>query len=386
MDWPFESWEVLPAVRRVYSAKGGHWRKTMMHVELKNLVKKFGDFVAVDQINVSIEKGEFVSLLGGSGCGKTTTLRMIAGFEKPTKGEVVVNGKVINATPAKSRNMGMVFQSYALFPTLTVYENIAFGLKVRKRSKSKINEGVHRLLKLAHMEELSDRYPAQLSGGQQQRVALLRALAIEPTVLLLDEPLSNLDAKLRVEMRNEIKKMQSNLNITTIYVTHDQEEALAISDRIAVMNHGAIHQVGTPVDIYTNPADSFVADFIGLSNFLTCVVVGENQVEFEGQIFNIEMMEKAKTGDKVLMSFRPEYINLYKSGQPDLKEFKGITIPAKLSFEIFLGVIIRMEAMTQGGKTIIIEMPFEKRRDIDCKIGDSVLLSIPSERINVYPI
>ena len=180
--------------------------------------------------------------------------------------------------------------------------------------------------------------------------------------------------------------MQSNLNITTIYVTHDQEEALAISDRIAVMNHGAIHQVGTPVDIYTNPADSFVADFIGLSNFLTCVVVGENQVEFEEQIFNIEMVEKNKIRDKVLMSFRPEYINLYKSGQPDLKEFKGITIPAKLSFEIFLGVIIRMEAMTQGGKTIIIEMPFEKRRDIDFKIGDSVLLSIPSERINVYPI
>jgi ABC-type Fe3+/spermidine/putrescine transport system ATPase subunit len=356
----------------------------MIHVELKNLVKKFGDFVAVDRINVSIHKGEFVSLLGGSGCGKTTTLRMIAGFERPTEGEILVDGKVINQTPAKSRNMGMVFQSYALFPTLTVYENIAFGLRVRKKSHKEMEERVHRLLTLAHMGDLSHRYPAHLSGGQQQRVALLRALAIEPTVLLLDEPLSNLDAKLRIEMRNEIKKMQSELNITTIYVTHDQEEALAVSDRIAVMDKGSIHQVGTPVDIYTEPANSFVADFIGLSNFLSCTVAGPNEIEFEGKVFGIKPIEKAGIGDKVTLSFRPEYVNLEKSSQPEFQGFQGFTIQATLSFEIFLGVMVRMEAVSAGGQMIIIEMPFEKRRNIECKTGDSVFLSVPLERVNVY--
>jgi ABC-type Fe3+/spermidine/putrescine transport system ATPase subunit len=355
----------------------------MIHVELRNLVKKFGDFVAVDRVSVSIRKGEFVSLLGGSGCGKTTTLRMIAGFEKPTDGEIFVDGKSINQTPAKSRNMGMVFQSYALFPTLTVYENIAFGLRVRKKSRSEMGERIHRLLKLAHMEDLAQRYPAQLSGGQQQRVALLRALAIEPTVLLLDEPLSNLDAKLRVEMRNEIKKMQSELNITMVYVTHDQEEALAVSDRIAVMNKGAIHQVGTPVEIYRKPADSFVADFIGLSNFLNCRVVGENEVEFEEKMFRIPVTKKDGR-DQVVLSFRPEHVNIYKPDSLPSEEFDAFVIPAHLSFEFFLGVLIRTEAVTPKGHIIIIEMPFEKRRNIDCKIGDAVLLSVPFEHLNVY--
>ncbi len=356
----------------------------MIHVELRNLVKKFGDVVAVDRINVSIEKGEFVSLLGGSGCGKTTTLRMIAGFEGPTEGDILVDGKKINKTPAKARNMGMVFQSYALFPTLTVYENIAFGLRVRKQSRSQVEERVHRLLRLAHMEDLTQRYPAQLSGGQQQRVALLRALAIEPTVLLLDEPLSNLDAKLRVEMRNEIKKMQSELNITTVYVTHDQEEALAVSDRIAVMNKGAIHQVGTPVEIYTKPADSFVADFIGLSNFLNCRVLGENEVEFEEKIFRIPAPEKWGARDQVVLSFRPEHVSVQKPLPPSSRGFDGITIPAQLSFEFFLGVMNRMEAVTPKGHIIIIEMPFEKRRMVDCKIGDSILLFVPFEQLHVY--
>jgi ABC-type Fe3+/spermidine/putrescine transport system ATPase subunit len=356
----------------------------MIHVELRNLVKKFGNVVAVDRINVSIEKGEFVSLLGGSGCGKTTTLRMIAGFEGPTEGDILVDGKNINRTPAKSRNMGMVFQSYALFPTLTVYENIAFGLKVRKQNRSQVEESVHRLLRLAHMEDLAQRYPAQLSGGQQQRVALLRALAIEPTVLLLDEPLSNLDAKLRVEMRNEIKKMQSELNITTVYVTHDQEEALAVSDRIAVMNKGAIHQVGTPVEIYTKPADSFVADFIGLSNFLNCRVLGEDEVEFEERVFRIPAAKKREIRDQVVLSFRPEHVSVQKSVPPPSGGLDGVTIPAQLSFEFFLGVMIRMEAVTPKGHIILIEMPFEKRKMTDCKIGDSIQLLIPFEHLNVY--
>ncbi len=356
----------------------------MSHVELRNLVKKFGDFVAVDRVSVSIRKGEFVSLLGGSGCGKTTTLRMIAGFERPTEGEILVDGRSITGTPAKSRNMGMVFQSYALFPTLTVYENIAFGLRVRKQSRSEIEERVRRLLKLAHMEDLAQRYPAQLSGGQQQRVALLRALAIEPTVLLLDEPLSNLDAKLRVEMRNEIKKMQSELNITTVYVTHDQEEALAVSDRIAVMNRGAIHQVGTPVEIYTKPVDSFVADFIGLSNLLNCSLVGEEEVEFEDKVFRIPATKGRGARGQAVLSFRPEYVNIHKPDHPPSKESEGLVVPAHLSFEFFLGVMVRMEAATPQGHLIMIEMPFEKRRTIDCRIGDSILLSVPFEHLNVY--
>jgi len=335
----------------------------MAYLEMRNLLKKFGDFIAVSNVNLNVDKGEFITLLGSSGCGKTTTLRMVAGFEKPTKGDIYLDGKNITETSAKLRNMGMVFQSYALFPTMTVYENICFGLRVRKIDDSEIHKKVNQLLELGHLEGLSNRYPAQLSGGQQQRVALLRALAIEPNVLLLDEPLSNLDAKLRVEIRKEIRKIQSKLNITTIYVTHDQEEALAISDRVAVMNHGVIQQCGTPVEIYMKPVNKFVSDFIGRSNFLSCVLKERNKLEFENEIYNFEVSEKFNINDKVFISFRPQYIKLYQAKYHPPDNFKGITVQAKLFFETFL----------------------EERKKVKLKVGDEVVLLVPFEHINIYP-
>jgi ABC-type Fe3+/spermidine/putrescine transport system ATPase subunit len=356
----------------------------MVHVELKNLSKKFGSFTAVDQINLSIRKGEFVSLLGGSGCGKTTTLRMVAGFEGPTEGQIFVDGTVINDTPAKLRNMGMVFQSYALFPTKTVSENIAFGLKVRKTKPDKIKKTVAKLLALAHMDDLAERYPAQLSGGQQQRVALLRALAIEPTVLLLDEPLSNLDAKLRITMRNEIKKIQSNLNITTIYVTHDQEEALVVSDKIAVMNQGRIHQIGSPIDIYTKPADRFVADFIGISNFLDCEVAGTDTIRCEDTLLKIQFRNVKKSGDKITLSFRPEHITLSKKGLEPSNPDGRLILTVTIAFEVFLGTNVRLEAITKGGQTILIDIPLELKRELDCKIGNQAILSVSSDYLNIF--
>src|SRR5512140_1000121 len=246
----------------------------MAFLELTGVQKRFGDVAAVLDFNLAAERGEFVSFLGPSGCGKTTTLRMIAGFEQPTGGTITVNGTDITRRSPNQRNVGMVFQSYALFPNMTVAGNIGFGLKVRKRPKAEIDRRVHELLALIHLEGRGDRYPYQLSGGQQQRVALARALAIEPQVLLLDEPLSALDAKVRAQLRDELRRIQLEVGTTTLFVTHDQEEALAIADRVGVMREGRIEQLGTPTDVYSRPATSFVAEFVGLTNRLAGTVSG----------------------------------------------------------------------------------------------------------------
>ena len=241
-------------------------------VIIQNAVKRYGDFTALNGVSLDIQEGEFFTLLGPSGCGKTTLLRMIAGFNSIEGGDFYFGEKRINDVPAHKRDIGMVFQNYAIFPHLTVRENVAYGLKARKMPAKEIKPKVDEALELVQISHLADRKPNELSGGQQQRVALARAFVIEPSVLLMDEPLSNLDAKLRVQMRSVIKKLQRRLGITTIYVTHDQEEALAISDRIAVMKDGHIMQIGTPRDIYAKPQNPFVAGFIGVSNFLDCEV------------------------------------------------------------------------------------------------------------------
>ncbi|RLF25672.1 MAG: ABC transporter ATP-binding protein, partial [Thermoprotei archaeon] len=240
----------------------------MVSVKLVEVTKRFGDFVAVDHISFHVREGEFFTLLGPSGCGKTTTLRLIAGFYKPDEGEIYFDNKLVNDLPPWKRNIGMVFQNYALWPHMNVWDNIAYGLKVRKIPRREIEKRVKEAIRLVGLEGLEKRKPSQLSGGQQQRVALARALVIEPQVLLLDEPLSNLDAKVRAQLRVEIRKLQKKLKITTIYVTHDQEEALSISDRVAVMSHGRILQIGTPREVYENPSSRFIADFIGMSNFI----------------------------------------------------------------------------------------------------------------------
>jgi len=241
----------------------------MSHIEFQSITKTFGRTVALDDFSLTIESGELVTLLGPSGCGKTTALRIAAGFESPNSGALVIGSTSVLQLPAQKRNMGMVFQNYSLFPHLTVAENVEFGLSVRRQDKLRRLERVKEMLELVQVGELGARYPHQLSGGQQQRVALARALAIEPSVLLLDEPLSALDAQVRVEVRNEIRSLQKNSNMTTLFVTHDQEEAVAISDRICVMGSGRIHQVDTPENVYRQPTTDFVASFIGLSDSIT---------------------------------------------------------------------------------------------------------------------
>src|SRR6476660_4488614 len=279
----------------------------MTFLELTGIQKRFpGGTVAVEDFNLAAEKGEFVSFLGPSGCGKTTTLRMIAGFEQPTAGQISIDGVDITTRPPNRRNVGMVFQSYALFPNMTVADNVAFGLKVRKRPKDQIKSRVAELLEIVHLTDRGTRYPYQLSGGQQQRVALARALAIEPQVLLLDEPLSALDAKIRVALRKEIRSIQRQLGITTVYVTHDQEEAMSLSDRVVVMSEGRVEQIGPPPEIYNFPATPFVASFVGTLNLLPAIVVEAStaRVSIAGQELRGAAPVDAGVGSRVTVAVR----------------------------------------------------------------------------------
>lgn len=328
----------------------------MVSVRLKELTKRFEDVIAVNQLNLNIAEGELCTLLGPSGCGKTTTLRCIAGFYTPDEGEIFFGEKIVNPLPPFKRNTGMVFQNYALWPHMNVFNNIAYGLKVRKVDRRQMKDRVAVVLELVHLEGLEDRLPSQLSGGQQQRVALARALVIEPDVLLLDEPLSNLDAKLRVDMRTEIKKIQKRLRITTIYVTHDQEEALSISDKLVVMDQGKAQQMGPPRDIYENPENPFVADFIGIANFIKGKV---KQIDKEKQIAIMETeyeltikatLEKGVNKDmEVLASVRPEAITVYHRGRSP----KGMNfVDGVVRLTTYLGDVARYEVETPWGSTI----------------------------------
>jgi iron(III) transport system ATP-binding protein len=303
----------------------------MEYLELRHITKRYGKVVAVNELSLSIKQGTLVTLLGPSGCGKTTTLHILAGFTQPDKGEIYLNGRLINHLPPHRRGMSLVFQSYALFPHMTVYDNIAYGLKIRRLPRNEIWARVNKIMHLVGLQGLEKRYPHQLSGGQQQRVALARALVVEPYVLLLDEPLSNLDAKLRIAVRTEIRRLQRAMNITIVYVTHDQEEALSISDFIALMHQGHIVQFGTPYDLYCAPASQFVADFIGGSNFISGSVTRctEKECEFSigkqiliGRIVNADLCPKM--GNKVIAAIRPEHIILHlEPPQKDINILEG---------------------------------------------------------------
>ena len=313
----------------------------MAFLEIKNLKKDFDRHSVVKDFSMSIEEGEFITFLGPSGCGKTTILRMLAGFEPPSAGNIVFDGKDVTALPVNRRNVGMVFQSYALFPNLTVAQNIGFGLRVAKLPKAQIEARVQEMLVLIQLEGLADRYPWQMSGGQQQRVALARALANRPKVLLLDEPLSALDAKIRLSLRQDIRALQRKLGITTVFVTHDQEEALSISDRIVVLHDGAVEQVGAPAAIYNFPKTRFVASFIGTLNQLSGVVVdpavGSVRVGTQ-TLISASPMADLSSGDACTLVLRPEAISLM-SQQPGKN-----SVNATVEDINFLGSIVRIRA------------------------------------------
>jgi len=344
-------------------------------VIIQNAVKRYGNFTALNDVSLEIRQGEFCTLLGPSGCGKTTLLRMIAGFNSIEGGQFYFGDKLINNVPAHKRDIGMVFQNYAIFPHLTVEENVAYGLKARKVPGKEIAPRVKQALELVQIEKLAKRKPSELSGGQQQRVALARAFVIEPGVLLMDEPLSNLDAKLRVQMRSIIKKLQRRLDITTIYVTHDQEEALAISDRIAVMKDGEIMQIGTPSEIYARPQNPFVAGFIGVSNFISCEVDGtdvENaSVTIKGELSFPMKLRKSYSG-KACISARPEQLFFADSG-----------MPGKVLFSTFLGDFIEYEVELNDGQTLIIN-EYTKDTSTVHQAGEEVFIHFDANRISLY--
>ncbi len=336
----------------------------MASVTVRHVTKAFGTNVVLKEFNQTFEDGEFITLLGPSGCGKTTMLRMIAGFEKPTSGEILIGDKVVSSDktflPPEKRNIGMVFQSYAVWPHMTVYENVAYPLKIKKLPKAEIRNEVNRVLEIVHLSQYAERIPSQLSGGQQQRVALARALVARPQLLLLDEPLSNLDAKLRESMRFEIKEIQSKLGITVVYVTHDQTEAMAMSDRIILINRGEVQQIGSPEDIYNHPANQFVADFLGKVDFLKADI-RDGRLYIRGTDQSIPY-----SGDKsgaVEIAVRPERITLSTEGG----DLSGV-----LESQYYLGDIDDCRVRV-GNKSIRVIAPPETFTKI--KPGDPVYLT-----------
>ena len=342
-------------------------------IQIDNVTKAYGKNIVIQGLSAEIRPGEFFTLLGPSGCGKTTLLRMIIGFNSIEGGEIRVDGKVINQIPTNRRNMGMVFQNYAVFPHMSVRDNVAYGLKTRRVPKEERYKRVDEILKLVKIDDYADRMPTQLSGGQQQRVALARAIVIQPEVLLMDEPLSNLDAKLRVEMRNVIKRIQRQVGITTVYVTHDQEEALAISDRIAVMHSGVIQQIGTPKHIYQRPANEFVSSFIGLSNFVDAE--NENGTLDFGCGYRVAMTTlRPDAGRKVCVAVRPEEFLIRSAGEPG--------IPATVRSSVFLGMTQHYFLTLDGEKEIEVVVPSD-RSDI-IPDGEKVSLQIAADKVNVF--
>lgn len=356
----------------------------MSSVELKSIVKKYGAVTAVASIDLSVESGEFVTLLGPSGCGKTTTLRMVAGFIRPTSGTLSIGDVDMTGVPPHKRTVGLVFQNYALFPHMSVRKNVEFGLKMQKVLTSERAPRVQEALELVQLEALGERMPSELSGGQQQRVALARALVIRPDVLLLDEPFGALDKQLRDHMRVELRELQQKLKISTLFVTHDQDEALSMSDRIVVMSEGKVSQIGSPTDIYEKPESRFVADFIGRSNILSATVEGK------GKIINAEGLKLPNKGEKPLRTesfsimIRPECVAITKS---DSKKSSSTTnIKGKVTSTIYLGSIIQYGVQIDQGPSIVVTQNntgLESFKDL--VIGDEVDVLFPDAATYILP-
>lgn len=353
-------------------------------LELNNIVKSFpersgkGEVFAVDNVSLDIHAGEFLTLLGPSGCGKTTTLRLIAGFESPSNGHIILNGEDITNQPPNKRDMAMVFQSYALFPHMSVFDNIAYGLKLRKVPHQNINQQVETMLTQVGLVGLGDRRPNQLSGGQQQRVALARSLVMEPSVLLFDEPLSNLDAKLRVQMRSEILGLQRRLGVTSVYVTHDQIEAMALSDRIVVMNLGQIEQIGTPDQIYRRPKTRFVADFIGRANFLDTQIESQNgkkvTVSLLGQTIENTMEESMTVDSAMTALIRPEGLTLREDASLKQAEIKQV---------MYLGSEIEYIVTVDNQELVVVES--DPRASHIFPAGQQIGIDFVHESVHLLP-
>ena len=350
-----------------------------MNIRLEDVVKRFGTLEAVSHVSLDIKDGELFTLLGPSGCGKTTLLRLVGGFHKPDHGRIYFGDREVSSLAPYERNIGMVFQNYALWPHMTITSNVAYGLKIKKISASEIAEKVSRTLKLVNLTGLENRYPGQLSGGQQQRVALARALVLNPDVLLLDEPLSNLDAKIRIQVRAEIRKLQKELGITTIYVTHDQEEALTLSDRIAVTNFGKLQQIGSPRDLYERPENPFVADFIGINNLIPGEIQEMNAAEkwMKAQTkvgpLLCDYRERFKPGDKCMICVRPETASIGTSREVQ----KGFNlIVGNVSFAYYIGNTIRYDVEINSALLfkVDVENPWEHQV---FSIGEKVYVLFP---------
>ena len=338
-------------------------------LQLKNINKYFGKNHVIKNVNLNFEKGHFITFLGPSGCGKTTLLRMIAGFYEPDEGEILLNGKNIEKVPPYDRNTAMVFQEYALFPHMNVFDNVSYGLRVKKKSKDEIEKRVKQALALMQLEGMEKRFPNQMSGGQQQRVAVARALVMNPEVLLLDEPLSNLDAKLRENVRVELRQIQQKMGLSTIYVTHDQSEALSMSDAIVVLKDGIVHQVGTPQEIYFEPKTAFVADFIGTTNLISLKGQSGNQVAYGGTVFTSS--NPVKEGSEYVASVRPESAGLSKNPVEN-----QVNLKAHITNTMFLGEKVRYFLRDALDKEWIVDA-FDPGRTIHQ--GD-VYVNFPAEK------
>lgn len=339
-------------------------------LQLKNINKYFGKNHVIKNVNLNFEKGHFITFLGPSGCGKTTLLRMIAGFYEPDEGEILLNGKNIEKVPPYDRNTAMVFQEYALFPHMNVFDNVSYGLRVKKKSKDEIEKRVKQALALMQLEGMEKRFPNQMSGGQQQRVAVARALVMNPEVLLLDEPLSNLDAKLRESVRVELRQIQQKMGLSTIYVTHDQSEALSMSDAIVVLKDGIVHQVGTPQEIYFEPKTAFVADFIGTTNLISLKGESGNQVAYGGTVFTSS--NPVKEGSEYVASVRPESAGLSKNPVEN-----QVNLKAHITNTMFLGEKVRYFLRDALDKEWIMVDAFDPGRTIHQ--GD-VYVTFPAEK------
>jgi putative spermidine/putrescine transport system ATP-binding protein len=351
----------------------------MAYLELHGLRRQFGAVVALDGIDVSLDAGGFLSLLGPSGCGKTTALRIVAGFDRPDGGAVVIDGKDLTRVSPNRRDMGMVFQAYSLFPNMTAEQNVEFGLRIRKNRRTQRGKRVEELLELVGLGHAGKRYPHQLSGGMQQRVALARALAIEPRVLLLDEPLSALDAKVRVQLREEIRRIQTRLGITTLYVTHDQEEALSVSDRVAVMSSGRIEQIGTPSEMYGSPATPFVAEFIGTMNRLQGVVVdGERgEVEHGGTRLTVDVARGRSRGERVLVLVRPELLELEASTNDASGDNR---LAGEVITHTFLGSVTRLKILGREAE-LIADVPTARVDSLPIGLQVNALVPVAGTRL-----